>query len=177
MVKVSIPSPGNGAAAPVIKDPTVIIISVADIATEPSRTHGNTSIDGNITLSTGAKGIGVYATPSSIEITEEVQGEADARGILQGVAFNHPGDSVAIANLAESVLNEGVVILVKACEGGYRLVGSKCNPLYNQPEYLNSSEGTRRRFVFKQEQAGKYVVAHYSGTVPDLAAAAAGESA
>ena len=85
----------------------------------------------------------------------------------------HPGDSVDIANHTEAFLNKGVVILVKECDGTssgrVRAIGSKCNPLYLQPEYTNSGEGTNRKFVWKQAQGDKFAIATYGGTMPALA--------
>lgn len=175
--KVSIPKNSDGAGAATIKDPTVILIDVEDIQTEPSRSVGNTQLEGELALKESAKGVGIYATPSSIVITEEASGEVDARCIIKGVEYVHPGDSIDIANHQEAFLNKGVIALVKECNGSeagrMRLVGSKCNPLYLSPEYTNSSEATSRKFVWKQNQGDKFVVGTYTGTVPELAAAAA----
>lgn len=178
-VKVSIPKSGDGAGAATIKNPTVIVIDAEDIDTEPTRSVGNTELVGDITLKTGAKAVGIYATPSSIHPTEESQGEVDARSCLKGVEFVHPGDSVAIANFSEAFMNKGVVIIVRECDGTAdgraRLIGSKCNPLYFQPEYTNNNEATRRNFVAKQEQGDKFVIGTYAGALPTLADAPSAE--
>ena len=175
--KVSIPKNSDGAGAATIKDPTVILVDVEDIANEPTRTVGNTELDGDLTLKESAKAVGIYATPSSIVITEEVSGEVDARSIIKGLEYVHPGDSIDIANHQEAFLNKGVVALVKECNGSAagrtRLIGSKCNPLYLSPEYTNSNEATNRKFVWKQNQGDKFVVGTYSGAAVTLAAAAA----
>ena len=177
--KVSIPKNSDGAGAAVIKDPTVILVDVEDIATEPARSVGNTELDGDLTLKESAKAVGIYATPSSIVITEEVSGEVDARSIIKGLEYVHLGDSVDIANHQEAFLNKGVVALVKECDGSSagrtRLIGSKCNPLYLSPEYTNSNEATNRKFVWKQNQGDKFVVGTYSGAALTLAAAAAAD--
>ena len=178
--KVSIPKAGDGAGAAAIKNPTVIVIDVDDISAEPAREVGNTELDGNFSLNTGATAVGIYATPSTIVLTEEQQGEVDARSILKGVEYVHPGNSIDIANHTEAFLNKGVVILVRECDGSasgrYLAVGSKCNPLYMQPEYTNSSEGNNRKFVWKQGQGDKFVIGTYSGTIPALAADAGSSS-
>lgn len=178
--KVSIPKNSDGAGAATIKDPTVILIDVEDIASEPSRSVGNTELVGDLALKESAKAVGVYATPSTIVITEEASGEVDARSVIKGVEYVHPGDSVAIANHQEAFLNKGVVALVKECDGSStgrtRLVGSKCNPLYLSPEYTNSNEATSRKFVWKQNQGDKFVVGTYSGETPALAANAETDS-
>jgi len=177
--KVSIPKNGEGAGAAAIKNPTVIIMDVDDIASEPSREVGNTELSGNFALVTGTKAVGIYATPSTINLTEESSGDVDARSCIKGVEYVHPGDSVAIANHAEAYMNKGVVIIVRECDGSAsgraRVIGSKCNPLYLQPEYTNSNEATNRKFVWKQAQGDKFVIATYGGTLPELADNAAEE--
>lgn len=177
--KVSIPRNEDG-GAPAIKSPTVILVDVNDIDSEPTRELGNTELTGDLTLKTGAKAVGIYATPSSITPTEEQSGEVDARGIIQGLEYVHPGNSVAIANHTEAFLNRPVVALVKECNGSAAgktlLIGSKCNPLYLQPEYTNSKEASNRKFVWKQDMPGKFVIGTYSGASPALAADAAAEA-
>lgn len=172
-VKVSVPKNSDGAGAATIKNPTVILVDVSDIKTEPTRDVGNTELTGDLALNESAKAVGIYATPSSISITEESNGEVDARSCIKGLEYSHPGDSVAIANHAEAFMNVGVVALVTECDGSskgrVRMVGSKCNPLYLTPEYTNSSEGTSRKFVWKQNQGDKFVVGTYSGAIPALA--------
>lgn len=176
--KVSIPKAGDGAGSAAIKDPTIILIDVDDITAEPTREHGNVNLTGNVTLASGAEGIGIYATPSSIELTEEYSGEADARGIMQGVKFDHPGNSTSIKNFVEGCLNRGFVALVKECDGTSsgrtHYVGSKCNPLFLTPETTNTKEATKRTLTFKQEIAGRYLPGEYNGTMPTLAEAETG---
>ncbi len=173
-VKVSIPKASDGAGASTIKDATVILICVDDVASEPARSYGDTVVTGDITMKEGAKAIGIYATPSSINLVRESNGEADARSLLKGVEFDHPGDSDAIESFIEANLNKGFIALVKECDGSaggrVRMVGSKCNPLALAPEYTNSNEATRNHVVLRQEQGDKFAIATYSGAMPDLAA-------
>ena len=181
-VPVSIPRPENGGAAPVAKR-KIIIVDVKDVETEPARTLGATSISGDYTLANGKKGVQIYGTPTTIAITEEQSGNPDGRGLIKGVEFEHPGDSVAIANHKEYFLNKGVIIFVTECDGvsgngRTRVIGSVCNPLYMQPEYTNSNEGTRNKFVYKQEMADQFTVGTYTGALPTVAdEAQSGESA
>lgn len=170
-MKVSIPRPEDG-GAPTVKNATVILVDINDIDSEPSRTLGNTQVVGDLTLKTGAKAVGIYATPSSIVPTEEQSGEVDARGIIQGVEYVHPGNSVAIANHTEAYLNRPVVSLVRECNGASGktlIIGSKCNPLYMQPEFTNSKEASNRKFVWKQDMPSKFVIGTYTGALPTLA--------
>lgn len=177
--KVSIPRNEDG-GAPTVKNATVILVDINDVSAEPTRELGNTEVDGDLTLKTGAKAVGIYATPSSIVTTEEPSGEVDSRGIIQGFEFVHPGNSVAIANHTEAFLNRPVIALVRECNGTSAgkclIIGSLCNPLYMQPEYTNSKDAANRKFVWKQDQPSKFVIGTYTGAIPSLADNASSES-
>lgn len=152
----------------------IIIVDVNDVQTEPTRVLGDSTISSDYELKTGKKGVQIYGTPTTIAITEEQSGNPDGRGLTKGVEFEHPGDSVAIANFKEHYLNKGVIAFVTECDGvsgdgRTRVVGSVCNPLYMQPEYTNSSEGTRTKFVYKQEMPDQFTVGTYSGALPAVA--------
>lgn len=176
-VKVSVPKNADGAGAATVKNPTVLLVDVEDIKTEPVRELGSSDIKDDYELAEGAKAVGIYATPSSIEVTCESSGEVDARSLIKGLAYDHPGDSVDIQNHLEAYLNKGVIAFVRECDGGangrVRVIGSVCNPLFMAPEYTNSKDGTKNHFVWKQEQGDKFGIATYSGAMPDVAAAAA----
>lgn len=172
--KVSIPKNGDGAGCPVPKSCDIIIVDVSDIATEPTRTIGNTETVGDLTLSETAKAVKIYGTPSTINLTEDYSGDPDARGVKQGLEFEHPGNSKAIKDFTEAFLNKGVVALVKECDGSAKgrtqIFGSKCNPLFITPETTNSKEATKRKFAMKQEVVGQFLPGDYSGAEPAVAA-------
>lgn len=178
--KVSIPKNGDGAGCATAKASEIIIIDVDDIKEEPTRTVGNPAMDGDYTLNEGATAIAIYATPSSIDLPEEYSGDADARGVKQGVAFEHPGNSVEIKGFTEAYMNRGVVILVKECDGSAagrtQAFGSKCNPLFMTVESTNNKDATKRKFTFKQELNDKFLPGDYSGTAVTVAAKAGANS-
>lgn len=182
--KVSIPKNGDGAGCPTPKSSGVYLIDVDDIASEPTREVGNTVVDGDLTLVEGAKAVCIYGTPKSINTTEEYSGEADARGVKQGIEFEHPGNSVDIKNHTEAFMNKGVVALVKECNGTaagrVQIFGSKCNPLFLTVETTNNTEATKRKFTWKQEIVDKFLPGDYQGKMPavaDKAAASTSETA
>lgn len=170
--KVSIPKAGDGAGCAVPKNPTIILIDVDDVTVEPTRSHGNVALSGNYTLKQGEKAVGIYATPSTIEEVPEYEGDVDARGLKQGLAFEHPGNEDAVANFREHSLNRGFIALVHECDGAsgrYRAFGTRCNPLFVTPEVTNSKEGSKTKFTLKQETKGTFEPGVYTGTVPNLA--------
>lgn len=176
-VKVSIPKNSDGAGCAVAKSCDITIMDVADITAEPTREVGNTALVGDYTLSADAKAMTIYGTPTTISETEEYSGDLDARGVKQGVEFEHPGDSVAVKNFIEAYMNRGVVILVKECdgsaEGRVQAFGDKCNPLYMSVERTGNNEANKRKFTFKQELSGKFLPGDYSGKMPAVAGEAA----
>lgn len=176
-IKASVQKNGDGAGCATAKSSQIILVDVEDISAEPTRTVGSVTMDGDLTLEEGAKGISLYATSSTIEITEEFSGEIDARGVKNGLSFEHPGDNVAIKNFIEAFLNRPVVALTKECdgstEGRTRLIGSKCNPLYLTPETTINKEATKRKLTFKQEQNDKFLAGEYSGKMVAIAENAA----
>lgn len=179
--KVSIPKNGDGAGCPSPKSSDIILIDVDDIQTEPARTLGDTTVTEDITLKEGAKAVCIYGTPKTINLTEEYSGEADARGVKQGVEFEHPGNSKEVKNHVEAFMNKGVVALVKECDGSasgrVQMFGSKCNPLFLTVEATNSGEATKRKFTWKQEVVDKFLPADYEGALPTIAETAAAAAA
>lgn len=178
--KVSIPKVGDGAGCPVAKSSEIIIIDVDDVKTEPTREVGNPAMTGDLELETSAKAISIYGTPTTIEESEEYSGDADARGVKSGVAFEHPGNSVAVKGFTEAFMNKGVIILVKECDGtaGGRVqyFGSKCNPLFLSVERTGNNTANKRKFTFKQELPSKFLPGDYSGQLPEVAAEATASS-
>lgn len=175
-IKSSIPKSGDGAGCAIPKDPTIILVDVEDVTAEPTRTVGNIATEGDLTLAEGAKGIGIYATPSTIEEGFELSGEADAKGYKQKISFEHPGDSDEINNFTEFAANRQFIALVKQCDGTSagktKIYGSKCNPLVMAVEPTNNKEAAKRKFDFAQEIAGKFLAGVYSGKAVSLADAA-----
>lgn len=176
--KVSIPKNGDGAGCSVPKSSDIIIMDVEDVETEPTRTVGNPVLVGDFKLKKDAKAIAIYGTPSSINLSEEYAGEADARGVKQGVAFEHPGNSAAIKGHIEAFMNKGVIILVKECNGTaagrVQAFGSKCNPLFLSLERTDNKESNKRKFTWKQELVDKFLPGDYTGAMPAVEATVSG---
>ena len=179
--KVSIPKKGDGAGAASIKNPTVVLVDVADVTAEPTRTFGNVVTTGDLTLEVSAKAVGIYATPSSIEAGFETSGEVDGKGYKQKLSFEHPGESDELCSFQEANLNRGFIALVTECDGSakgkVKMYGSKCNPLFMNIEPTNNKESVKSKFTFSQEIAGKFLPGVYVGTMPTLAAETAPEAA
>lgn len=170
---VSIPKEGAGAACPLTTKPNIVLVPVDAVDEEPTRVVGDTALEGALTLEVGETAIGIYATPNSVELTEESEGDLDARGVKAGIAFEHPGDSKAIADFVEYNRNRGFIAIVTQHNGDkatVKLLGSIDNPLYLSVESTNNKEACKRKLTFKQEQRQSRGISLYLGVIPELAA-------
>lgn len=78
----------------------------------------------------GKKPIGVYATPSTINIYAASEGEDDARGYIHHVDFEHPGTSLEFDEMMNANINANLGAIVMGCTGDdAKIAGSKCTPL------------------------------------------------
>ena len=166
-VKSSIPRPGDGAGCAATRKSQIILVDVEDVASEPAREVGNCVVTGNLTLKTGAKAISIYATASTIQVTEELSGDPDAEGIKTGIVFDHPGNSVAIKNFIEVFKNRGVIAIVQECDGTTagrpQIMGRVCNPLRLSLETKMDGEATKRTLTWKQALPDKFLAGEYAG--------------
>ncbi len=168
--KTSIPKTG-ALAAPVIKSDEIIIVDANDVASEPTRAFGNTVATGDLTLAESAKGVRIQVSSHTIDCGYDQDGEVDAKGFKQRVAFDYPGNTPELDNFIEYYANRGVLILVKSCETGKtKLYGQKCNPLRLTAEPTENNEASKTHLAFAQEVAGALLPSVYSGAVPAVAA-------
>ena len=73
-------------------------------------------------------------------------------------------------------LVNGLCLHARIVLGKCLVIGSKCNPLYMQPEYSNTKEASNRKFVWKQDMPDKFVIGTYAGALPALADAPSSEA-
>ena len=143
-----------------------------DVASEPTREVGNCVVTGDLTLKTGAKAISIYATASTIQVTEELSGDPDAEGIKTGIVFDHPGNSVAIKNFIEIFKNRGVIAIVQECDGTTagrpQIMGRVCNPLRLSLETKMDAEATKRTLTSKQAIPDKNLAPQKARDNPEL---------
>lgn len=168
-VQKNIRRPSGSAGNPSVKGQLVIFIDPDQIATFPTREVGTTTAAEGLTLKEGAKVFGVYATPGSIEILQESEGDADARGYKKGVKFAHPGVSAEIEDFAEYNTNRTQIAIVTACNGqAARIIGDPCNPLSMNLESQDNKDGAINNFTFQQVQRDHLRVLNYTGVLPAL---------
>ncbi len=168
-VQKTIRRPGGKVGNPSPKGSLVIFLDPDQILTFPTREVGVTTAATGLTLKEGAKAFGIYASPASIEILQESEGDADARGYKKGVKFVHPGVSSEIEDFAEYNTNQSLIAIVTACNGeAARIIGDPCNPLSMKLESQDNKDGATNTFTFQQEQRDHLRVLNYTGELPAL---------
>lgn len=108
---VSVPKTGANPGRPRGKDENIIIARTIDILNEAARdANGVQSADGeSTTLKPGASAIVIYATPSTIKRYDTGEGDPDAKGWIQNLEFEHPGDEAGLAEWMENNINENLM--------------------------------------------------------------------
>ena len=170
-VKVSLPKFKTGGAAPVPKDPNVLVYRASDVLTFPTR-NGVEAV-GNLTLKEGAKGVALYLTPNTISRGGTTEGEPteERAAFVDSVSGQRPGDDKHFAGWLQEDLNEGHILITKECGDaeGTRLHGTPCNPLYFGVDKSDNKEGKFSALTWTQGQPSKNATLHYTGTIPPVA--------
>lgn len=93
----------------------------------------------------GKKPIGVYATPSTINIYANSEGEDDARGYIHHVDFEHPGTSLEFDEMMNANINANLGAIVMGCSGDdAKIAGTPCTPLQvAQDNSQDNKEGNK----------------------------------
>lgn len=169
-IKKSIGRVAGGAGNPSPKHPTILVFESEDIEQFPTREVGVTTYAEGFALKTGAKLQPVYAPPpSSIEVLQEAEGDADVRGYKKGVKFDHPGNSADIEDFIEYNSNRNLCVIVRSCDGKtVRIVGSPCNPLSLKADTSDNKDGTKTSLTMQQDVRDAYRVLTYTGELPPI---------
>ncbi len=168
-IKKSIGRITGGAGNPSPKHPTILVFEFEDVEQFPTREVGVTTYAEGFALKKGAKLQPLYATASSIEILQEAEGDADARGYKKGVKFDHPGNSADIEDFIEYNSNRNLGAIVKSCDGKLvRIIGSPCNPLSLKAETSDNKDGTKTSMTMQQDVRDAFRVLTYTGELPEI---------
>lgn len=168
-VAKSIGRPAGGAGNPTQKFPTILIYETDDCESYPTRSIGVTTTSEDFRLKAEKKLLGIYATPSSIEIMQEAEGDADARGYRKGVKFEHPGNSQDIEDFVEYYSNKNIAAFVLECNGNIaRSIGDPCNPLSMKVETTETKDGTKVTITLQQEVRDPYRILRITSPLPEI---------
>ena len=98
----------------------------------------------------GKKPVGVYATPSTINIYANSEGEDDAKGYIHHVDFEHPGTSLEFDEMMNAIINANLGAIVMGCSGAdAKIAGTPCTPLQvTQDNSQDNKEGNKNTVQF-----------------------------
>jgi len=169
-IPVSVPKTGSNPGRPKGKSPNLIIFRMSDVDNFPTRdTNGVQSAAGqNLTFKSGASAIAVYATPSTIKRYDTGEGDPDAKGWIQNVEFEHPGDELAFEEWKENNINENLGVVTYRCDGSSKKIhGTPCEPLQFEVEEKDDNEALKSTIKLKSLMRGAKSMV-YIGALPAL---------
>jgi len=169
-VPVSVPKTGANPGRPKGKDENIIIVRTKDILNFPARDANGVQSDAgeNLTLIPGAAAIAVYGTPSTIKRYDTGEGDPDAKGWIQNLEFEHPGDEVTLEEWKENNINENLVAL--SFRRGFTSVkvhGTIEEPLQFEVEEQDDKDGLKTTIKLKSVMRGPKSMV-YLGEKPAL---------
>jgi len=167
---VSVGKGGANPGRPVGKRDQIILFNWDDVDTDlmPARDTGGVRITGDIVFLANKYAVEVYVTPSSLNFFNTGEGDADAKGFIQTLEFEKPGDALAFDEFLENNINSNLGAIIRFCDGRTpRLLGTPCVPLQMQPEGQNNNEANKVKITLKSTLPGP-VIAHYAGAEPPL---------
>ena len=167
---VSVPKTGANPGRPKGKDENIIIVRTNDILNFPARDENGVKSVAleNLTLKPGAAAIAVYATPSTIKRFDTGEGDPDAKGWIQNLEFEHPGDEVGLQEFLENNINENLVAISSRRNWtSVKIHGSIEEPLQFEVEEQDDKDALKTTVKLKSVMRGPKSMV-YLGTKPTL---------
>jgi hypothetical protein len=165
-VNVSVPRPANNSGRGQSIKSILYLFDAEDIAVMPSRDEKGVFVPGTIVMNPGKYAIGLYMTSDTVNITSPTEGETDNEGFMQGLVFQHPGNSLAIREFKANWLGRPIIAIVEHCDDGSKdLFGNLCNPLKLAIVLNNTKDALNNEFTLSSRAKGDDI-ALYGGTIP-----------
>lgn len=165
---VSVPKSGYNPGRVMAKDPNIVLFRWDDVASVPVRDANGVLIAGDLTLESDANGIKIYATPTTIKVTEETVGDPDKKGFIHNLEFEHPGDELAYEEWAENNVNTNLGAIVKQLDTGeMKLLGTQGSPLQFTAELQDTNEHVTN-IIKLSSLLPSPKIARYEGVLPDF---------
>ncbi|MCF0183412.1 MAG: hypothetical protein HUK01_03650 [Bacteroidaceae bacterium] len=166
-VKVSVPRPEGHPGAGIQPKDRVTVIDVEDIGTMPARDDKGVVIADDITLKNDAKGVALYLTPGTVELTSASDGDPDAEGFTPSIKFSHPGNEQAIREFKTAWVGKNCIVLVQYCKDGKcDMLGSPCNPMRLTASYTGNKDSNLNELTFTQVSRGDDIAIYEGVPVP-----------
>ena len=164
-VKTNVLKPGDNAGAGGNKKDLVILFDMDDVLTFPDRDSKGIVVNDNIVLKPGAYMLKMYATVTSIVGGANSEGDIDAQGFVQNLAFDHPGSDNIIREFVQNMISKNFGAIVQKCGVAQMdLYGTPCAPLNLTTKWEDTKDKNIHNLAFKSMKS-PYSVAIYNGTV------------
>lgn len=112
------------------KSPYIILFKSEDLASKPVKAADGVSISTALSFKAGKKAIEIYATPSTIKVSDKSSGDPDKKGFIHSLEFEHPGSSVEYSEFVNNNVNENLMAIVVYPDLAFdKLLGWPGNPL------------------------------------------------
>jgi hypothetical protein len=171
--KVSIPkgdsnnNPGRAKA----KKSNIILFDWDDVSNIDAIKPNDNGIivSANIEMKAGKTAIAMYATPSTIKITDPSEGDPDKKGFKQGLEYEHPNtEDQLYAEFIENNINKNFGAIVVNFESGLmKLIGTPAVPMQIMHESDDSAEQDTNIVKMESLLRGPKV-RFYTGALPVL---------
>lgn len=146
---VSIPKKTANAGRATGKKQYIVLIRLADVKTF-TKDAKNVRVTALALVDT-AKPIGIYATGSTIKVSETVEGDPDSKGYIHNVGFDHPGNEIEVQEFKEANVNEPMIALIGDCmSDDFDVAGTPEAPLdMSKADGEDSKDKKNTAFEFK----------------------------
>ena len=143
---VSVKKKSDHAGRPSGKKMYIVLFRWEDVATFTKDAKGVRVTE--FAFAEGKKPVGVYATPSTINIYAQSEGDDDARGYIHHVDFEHPGTSQEFDEMMNANINANLGAIVMDCSGDdAKIAGTPCTPLHVTQDNSEDNKDSNKNAV------------------------------
>jgi hypothetical protein len=137
----------------------------SDVIGGHDRESDGINILGTLQFKSGAFIQTIEFTKSSLVNTSKSDGDDDAKGVIQGCEFSHPGNSQEVREFRSYWMNKDIGIIYEHCNSALNddMYGSPCAPLKMSFESTENKDVNNTKFTFESGNKGPDV-AIYQGT-------------
>jgi len=148
------------------KSSYIIIFKADDLLTPPVKAADGVSVTTSLVLKTGKKAMEIYATPNTIKVSDKSSGDADKKGFIHTIEFEHPGSNVEYSQFINDNVNENLMAIVVYPYLSFdKLAGWPGNPLQLNHEQKDDEKEDTNVVKLESLFAGDKMI-HYSGAFP-----------
>lgn len=144
----------------------IIVFNADDLASAPVKDADGVTVSQDLVLKPGKKAIEIYATPSTIKVGDKSSGDADKKGFIHSLEFEHPGSDPELSAFLNDNVNQNLMaIVVYPYLSADKLLGWPGNPLQLNNEQVDDDKEDTNKVKLESLYAGDKMV-HYTGAFP-----------